>query len=289
VCLFVYLNYFTGYIIDWKNSTVYTKNEYFFYLILYGSPFLLGYLFSAINHSDYAFLRNKKFWFLFAFALGVFIIRSCSHQFIQPYWNSFMHKWTHSQYYFQVIGTVLRALIVFGAIYLYWIFGKDRKSQAYYGFRLKDFNTRPYFIMLLLMLPLIIAASTQSDFLGHYPRGATFPELDPQNSEHWWFYGSYELFYGLGFFGIEFFFRGFLVLAFLEIAGPRVILPMALFYVTIHFGKPMGELISSLFGGTILGIVTYYSRSIIGGIIVHVGIAWLMELGALIGNLSNHG
>jgi hypothetical protein len=44
----------------------------------------------------------------------------------------------------------------------------------------------------------------------------------------------------------------------------------------------MGELISSFFGGSLLGIIAYYSRSIVGGIIVHVGIAWMMELGAFI-------
>lgn len=141
--------------------------------------------------------------------------------------------------------------------------------------------------MLLLMLPLIVVASTQADFLGAYPRGANFQDLDINNPDHKWYFIIYEIFYGSDFLNVEFFFRGFLILAFLEVAGPRVLLPMALFYCTIHWGKPAGELVSSLFGGSILGIVTYYSRSIIGGIIVHVGIAWLMELGALIGNMYN--
>jgi len=91
----------------------------------------------------------------------------------------------------------------------------------------------------------------------------------------WWWAGS-------DFFSIEFFFRGFLILAFVGIVGPRAILPMAYMYVVIHWNKPMGELISSFFGGTLLGIVAYYSRSIVGGIIVHVGIAWMMEIGAFI-------
>lgn len=155
----------------------------------------------------------------------------------------------------------------------------------FYGFTLKGFNTKPYFVMLLIMLPLIILASTQGDFLGAYPRGAKFPSLDIHNQEHWSNYAIYELFYGLDFFSIEFFFRGFLVMAFIYYAGPKVILPMALMYMTIHYGKPAGELISSFFGGTLLGIIAYYSKSIIGGIIVHVGIAWLMEIGALIGNI----
>jgi hypothetical protein len=53
---------------------------------------------------------------------------------------------------------------------------------------------------------------------------------------------------------------------------------MAIFYCTIHFGKPLGECISSFFGGIILGVVSYHTRTIFGGFMVHVGIAWLMEL-----------
>jgi membrane protease YdiL (CAAX protease family) len=95
----------------------------------------------------------------------------------------------------------------------------------------------------------------------------------------------YEFVYGIDFVFIEFFFRGFLILALARIAGPGVILPMASFYVFIHFGKPMGETISSFFGGTLLGIIAYYSRSIAGGIIVHMGIAWMMEAGALLSKI----
>ncbi|RYZ55167.1 MAG: abortive infection protein, partial [Chitinophagaceae bacterium] len=54
--------------------------------------------------------------------------------------------------------------------------------------------------------------------------------------------------------------------------------PMAIFYCTIHFGKPLGECISSYFGGLILGVVAYRTQTIMGGFFVHVGIAWLMEL-----------
>ena len=82
-----------------------------------------------------------------------------------------------------------------------------------------------------------------------------------------------------------FFFRGFLVLAFMKWVGEDAILPMAVFYCTIHFGKPIGECISSFFGGLLLGIITFNTRSIIGGLIVHLGIAWLMELGGYIGNI----
>src|SRR5690606_32481 len=93
----------------------------------------------------------------------------------------------------------------------------------------------------------------------------------------------FELSYGLDFFTIELFFRGFLILAFLRYAGKAAILPMAAFYCSIHFGKPLLECITSYFGGLILGVIVLHSRSIWGGLIVHLGIAWLMEVAGYIG------
>ena len=74
------------------------------------------------------------------------------------------------------------------------------------------------------------------------------------------------------------FFRGFLIVGMVRYFGPQVVLPMILTYCFLHFGKPLTESISSLFGGYILGIISLHSKSIWGGVIIHVGIAWLMEI-----------
>jgi hypothetical protein len=161
-------------------------------------------------------------------------------------------------------------------------------GQPFYGFHYKDFSLKPYLLMLLIMVPLITAASTQPDFLAMYPKFQSVPFLTDGRSSGW-FKVLYELSYGIDFVGIELFFRGFLVLAFVKWVGKDAILPMAIFYCTIHFGKPLGECISSFFGGLILGVVTYHTRSILGGLIVHLGIAWLMELGGYLGNSLKEG
>jgi hypothetical protein len=173
-------------------------------------------------------------------------------------------------------------------IILFWYFSKNRDANMY-GFTLKGFDTKPYFTMLLIMLPLITLASLNADFLGQYPRAGLWglEDFTLKDKSHWKYFGLFEFIYGLDFISIEFFFRGFLIIALIKYVGPHVVLPMAVFYVFIHFGKPMGETISSFFGGSLLGIISFYSRSIFGGIIVHMGIAWLMELGALISKLNN--
>ena len=139
------------------------------------------------------------------------------------------------------------------------------------------------------MLPFVVGFGLTDHFTGYYPRGLKNLDyffgfgVDPPQSSLLF----YELIYGLDFVSIEYFFRGFLVLAFLKYVGPGSILPMAAFYVSIHFGKPMVETISSFFGGGLLGILAFYSRSIWGGIVVHMGIAWLMELGAFVGKANS--
>jgi hypothetical protein len=136
----------------------------------------------------------------------------------------------------------------------------------------------------MLMVPLVAAASTQPDFLEVYPKIKTVTGIDNINAISWERKILFELSYGSDFITIELFFRGFLILAFLKFAGRDAILPMACFYCTIHFGKPLGECISSYFGGMILGVIVYHTRSIYGGLIIHLGIAWLMELGGYFGN-----
>jgi hypothetical protein len=134
------------------------------------------------------------------------------------------------------------------------------------------------------MIPLIAAASTQPDFLAMYPKLKSVLHYQDHIRLSWFHKLLFELSYGSDFFGIEIFFRGFVVLAFIKWAGMDAILPMACFYCTIHFGKPLGECISSYFGGLLLGTVVYNTRSIYGGLIVHLGIAWLMEIGGYVGN-----
>ncbi len=93
-----------------------------------------------------------------------------------------------------------------------------------------------------------------------------------------WAVVLFESSYSLSFVIVELFFRGFLVLAFYRYFGPQVVMAMAVCYMVLHFGKPFPEAISSLFGGYLLGVLSLQSQNIWGGIVVHVGIALMMEI-----------
>ncbi len=234
-------------------------------------PYLLLYLIYRIE-----FFRKTNFIILLILAPLIFAWKM---SFPFHFWFSSLPN--ENKYWNIIIYWPLKLLIVSIALFVCWkVFDKE---QRFYGWTLKGFNPRPYFIMLLIMMPLIAIASAQPDFLIMYPKLKTV--IDNNTFDTGIHKLLYELSYGSDFLGIELFFRGFLVLAFIKYAGKGAILPMAIFYCTIHFGKPLGECISSFWGGLVLGVITYHTKSIFGGLMVHLGIAWLMELGGYLGNL----
>lgn len=254
-----------------------------YFFILYLFPFATAYLLYPLLRIKAPFLRNPKFWALLVVSVSIFALRS-SVSWIN---DGLLEKYADSgnqMYWTRIMSLALfRAPAIFGSVFIVWVL-LDRKNMPFYGFTTKNFDLRPYFGMLCFMLPLVMLAALTSDFLHTYPRanGWGLEQYSIHRSDDLKYIGLFELSYGLDFINIELYFRGLLILAFLRFGGPKVILPAAVFYVFIHFGKPLGETISSFFGGTLLGIISYYSRSILGGIIIHMGIAWLMEVTAFI-------
>ena len=145
-----------------------------------------------------------------------------------------------------------------------------------YGVK-KTKSLRSYVLLIVLMIPLLLWASLQKDFSAVYPRAKIITETFATDATAW-HYALFEAAYVCDFVTIELFFRGFLIIVLGKLLGKQCILPIALFYFSIHLGKPMFEAISSFFGGIILGTISYHSKSIWGGWIVHVSIALLMEL-----------
>ncbi|MBN8675779.1 MAG: CPBP family intramembrane metalloprotease [Chitinophagales bacterium] len=246
-------------------------SRYFIFLIAFGLPYFIIYRSNPKSN-----FRQPLFRLLIFLAPAIFALKTSFSISL-----SIADNYTLNNYWNHVFYWPILLLIIVTILFTCWRFFD--KEQPFYGTIAKDMVWKPYWMMLIIMLPLIAAASTQADFLAVYPKLKSISSLS--NTElSWWHKLLFELSYGSDFISIELFFRGFLVLAFVKWAGKDAILPMACFYCTIHFGKPLGECISSYFGGLLLGIVVYNTRSIWGGLMVHLGIAWLMELGGYIGN-----
>lgn len=243
-------------------------------------PFIVGYLLYSIFYKDWSIWRKPVFWVLIFLAPIVFSLRSLVNCFSNDIY-SLLPTGRTAYFYYRCTAVIIRDVAIALPLFIYWLI-MDKNKMPFYGFTLKNYNAKPYLVLLALMVPLVIIASYQADFLNHYPKGFSLEPLSMDIKADRKYFFIYELFYGFDFIFIEFFFRGFLLLAFYRHFGWACLMPMACFYLTIHFGKPLGETISSFFGGTLLGILAIRTGSIAGGIIVHLGIAWLMEFTALL-------
>jgi len=275
--ILIYLNYSQG-LEKWLTKGPLPLGNFTGHYLLFLFAFTIPYIFYLVSKPN-KYFQQPLFIFLLIIAPAIFALKVSMYTFIH-----FSDDTLLNQYWNRVAYFPLRLIILVSMLLLVWL--RFDKQEAFYGLNLKNFNWKPYVLMLLFMMPLIAAASTQHDFLEAYPKLKSVLPLPEKYQSMWWFYKLlFEISYGSDFFSIELFFRGFLILGFIKWAGKEAILPMACFYCTIHFGKPLGECISSYFGGILLGILIYHTKSIFGGLIVHLGIAWLMEVGGYVGNL----
>ncbi|MEK7771726.1 MAG: CPBP family intramembrane glutamic endopeptidase [Pseudomonadota bacterium] len=245
--------------------------------LVYCSAFIIPYLFAMVVRKQWMTF-TPMFWLLLFIAPALFALKV---SIANPLENSMDGVWGS---YLTIITTLpFKCLVVLvPLVILYKILPAQ---SSFWGMTLRDVRWQPYCLMLALMVPLIIFASTQADFLNAYPRLKQVAFIEPYTGNLLWYQLLYEISYGIDFITVELFFRGFLVFAFIRYAGPAALLPMATFYCSIHFGKPLFECISSFFGGLILGIIAHRTQSIVGGLAMHLGIAWMMEIGGYAGNL----
>ncbi len=131
-----------------------------------------------------------------------------------------------------------------------------------------------YVVGFLIVLPLVVMVSDDPGFLKTYPfyrkAGESLPRLV-----------IWELSYAAQFVGLEFFFRGAMLFCAVRLLGPWVIPAMLFPYMMLHFGKPMLECTGSIIAGVALGVVSLRTGAIYAGMLIHVSVAWTMDLLAL--------
>lgn len=271
---------------DFENTVIeaYARQPIYnlYVFLFYAFPYFVALIAYTLFYKKLHLLKSVGLWSLSLFAMVVLTINE----------TFFMHKtWIEEHidpqigyFVLKTANNLVSALIYLITVTVYWYF-QDRKNFKLYGFSAKEFNLRPYLWMYAIMIPLIIWASYQESFQQAYPNfpmawGEVFSDYTGLSHTHSFL--IYEFAYGSDFVFLEFFFRGFLVLAFIKYLDKGAIFPMVALYCLYHFGKPMPEAVSSIFGGMALGILSYYTRSIYGGILIHLGVAYSMEFAAII-------
>ena len=243
---------------------------------MYAFAFIVPILIIALFQKEKTVLNSK---FLIFGLLGLLLVATdCSFYALKYLKQLIPIELDSYRFFYASLSNLASLFTIVLPLFFIYIVTKYFKPELY-GLKLNGAPITPYFILILLMIPIIVMASSQSDFLNYYPSydlqrfsGGEIPETIK--------IGTFELCYGFDFFSVELMFRGFMVIALSRFAGKDAILPMVVCYAFLHFGKPLGETIGSVFGGYILGIIAYKSRNIYGGLIVHLGVAWGMEITA---------
>ena len=277
----MWLNYGQGFKKIQLDSYYGTYEQFFRFFVFFSLVYFLILFLQCFWKKDYSPFKNKKYLIKIIVALVILAFDSSSrnlytwivHTFDVP---SGLRRWAF------YVFVSLHQFVNLGVLIIILKLVFDRTADSFYGLTLKHINLKPYFQMLLFMIPLIAWASFQQDFMRNYPIYKDNFDVVAQYMQPWKAAAGFELSYAFRFVGVELFFRGFLVIGMVRLIGERAILPMTVLYSFWHFGKPMAESIGAAFGGLILGVIAYRTRSIFGGIVVHIGVAMMMELAAYI-------
>ena len=264
-------------------------NDYSFFwrcFTFYAIPFIGTIFMYSIFYKKWNFWKNRAFLSLCLITIIIYVLR-CKISFYTDWVRVFALP-LHQQYWMVIAHQLAHGTILLVFPLLYWLIA-DKNQTGFYGWKFKGVSLKPYFLILFFLIPLMALACTSKGFLRYYPLVNNVVKTYAETNREIVTGALFELCYGFDFLMNEFFFRGFIVLAFAPFLGRAIILPMAMFYVFIHFGKPIGETISSFLGGLALGIIVYETRSIFGGVILHIGVAWMMELAAGIAKFSGFG
>ena len=277
LCIYLAVWIIINYAFDLENTIIdkhYGKNiRILYYLLLYGAAYYPVSITYALVYKDPVILR-KGFWIKSAIALIIISFDRAFHyhaDLIRELLDPPHTYWMRTFYLFKKVLTILLPLLVLYCLY------RENKI-GFYGLTTRNFDWKPFSLMLLVMAPIIAIISFEPGFYEYYPRFKN--DGIPGYISTGWAAFIYESVYGLNFVSIELIFRGFLILGIMKYLGKGSVFPMVAVYCFYHFGKPWGEAVSSIIGGYILGVISLYTRSVIRGIVVHVGIAWMMEFTA---------
>lgn len=237
-------------------------------LAYYGTVFIIHYF------RKLRFISDVTFWKVSLFGIGVLSLHR-GFPYVYTIVRLFIDDYNVASWMYHTFSNL--TCIVF--ITLPLLFYARTCHQDRLGLN-SAFTVKPYLLLLVLIIPLIAVSAFEKGLGTYYPT-YKFQEVAALIGwDSWIPVAVYETAYAVDFFNVELFFRGFLVIGLSHLMGKEALLPMVATYCFLHFGKPLGEAISSVFGGYLLGVISLYTRNIWGGVILHIGIAWTMEIAA---------
>lgn len=153
-----------------------------------------------------------------------------------------------------------------------------REPLNQYGWQIGDtFKHKKLYIvsMLVLMISMYILSINSQSFADFYP-------FYHQASRSWFDFVVWEMLYVTLLVSTEFFFRGFLLFGLRLPLGGLSIAVMLMPYMAVHLPKLWPEALSSIVFGIFLGLVALRSGSILGGIGLHISVAFTLDIAGIL-------
>jgi membrane protease YdiL (CAAX protease family) len=268
-----------NYHFNFENGILKLFKDEWYYIILcffyYGIPFGYAVVVYIFQFNKKELFSNRHFLFLLvllpailafdeAFNFHTKLVKDVDDEILKYYLKKTLNQSIRFITYFLPI------------LFYYLTFEKENKN--FYGLQLKRSDLKPYlFMMFGVMMPLIILISFTQDFQEAYPVYNMSQYKDQLPGTYLQQVLLFETLYLFDFTYIELMFRGIMIHTLYKYMGVECVLAVATVYCTFHFGKPVVETASSFVGGTILGLLSLRTQSLYGGILIHAGIALMME------------
>jgi membrane protease YdiL (CAAX protease family) len=153
-----------------------------------------------------------------------------------------------------------------------------RERVRDHGLETKGFSEHLWMYGLaycIVLVCVVVVALYDEHFQRYYP-------FYGHASRSWSDFIAWEMLYAAQFFSLEFFFRGFWMRALKSAMGSHAIFAMVVPYCMIHFQKPFLECLAAIVAGIFLGTLAMKTRSIWGGVLIHVSVAVSMDVAALL-------
>lgn len=275
IFVLIFLNYHFHFYHNFIRISYYQGDSEWTMPLFYSAIYFAVAIPTLLLRKRYDILKNYRFYLQSAFFIVLYGVAVGYFSYTQ--WD-FSHLATQERMYILSIFSQLKCFFIFVPILMMVKFIVDKKVNGFYGLTKNSTHFSGYFALFLLLSPFLIFISFTPDFLNAYPQFKPWNFENIFGMQTWIYTSIYELVYSLDFVMTELIFRGTLVVGMMWLMGRTAILPMVAFYVSIHFGKPLAECISSAFGGYILGALAYQTRHIWGGVMVHIFIALTMEV-----------
>lgn len=281
IFLFIIVRINYAHSIYWKLVNIQASGSERFvrFFLLFALPWFIIAVPKLLFSAKRAVLKNIKFYITIVLILLVLAFDSAFsiHKVMLALTATFDEK----LYLTKIFSNLQEIMILMITIVVLLLIFRNYKLTDM-GLRLKKVKLKPYLFLIIILVPMVVWASFNNDFL------TTYPGYKPWNFPVFFKIPKfitaaiYEFTYGIDFIAVELAYRGLLVIFIARYIGKDAILPMAAVYCFLHFGKPEVETISSFFGGYFLGVVALSTRSIAPGVILHLSLAYMMDAGAYI-------